>query len=136
MRVTSVTHDPDEIALLFIFATASVASSAPAPSRRIFIFEEDVMSQNLLSLQFTSAQLADVDAALAALENALAGLVSLTADQRRSLVRMGPKSEPFCRQTTTVLAQNPQVIPLSLSLAEAQSDLAALDALRPRLTRL
>ena len=36
MRVTSVTHDPDEIALLFIFATASVASSVPAPSRRIF----------------------------------------------------------------------------------------------------
>jgi len=94
------------------------------------------MSQNLLSLQFTPAQLADVDNALAALENALTGLVSLTADQRRSLVRMGPKSEAFCRQTTTVLAQNPQVIPPSLSLAEAQSDLAALDALRPRLTRL
>ncbi len=32
---------------------------------------------------------------------------------------MGPKSEEFCHQTLNVLAQNPQVIPPSLSLAEA-----------------
>lgn len=94
------------------------------------------MSQNLLSLQFTAAQLAEVDTALAALENALTGLIALDPDLRRGLVRMGPKSEAFCRQTVNVLAQNPQVIPPSLSLAEAQSDLAALDALRPRLARL
>lgn len=48
----------------------------------------------------------------------------------------GPKSETFCRQTLTVLAQNPQVIPPSIDLAEAQADLAALDRLRPRLARL
>lgn len=94
------------------------------------------MSQNLLSLQFTPAQLADVDNALAALENALAGLIALDPEQRRGLVRMGPKSEAFCRQTINVLGQNPQVIPPSLSLDEARSDLSALDALRPRLTRL
>lgn len=49
---------------------------------------------------------------------------------------MGPKSEAFCRQTLTVLAQNPQVIPPSIDLAEAQADLAALERLRPRLARL
>jgi hypothetical protein len=69
------------------------------------------MSQNLLSLQFDAAQLAQVDAALTALENALEGLIALTPEQRRGLVRMGQKSEAFCRQTITVLAQNPQVIP-------------------------
>jgi hypothetical protein len=94
------------------------------------------MSQNLLSLQFDAAQLAQVDAALTALENALEGLIALTPDQRRGLVRMGQKSEAFCRQTVTVLGQNPQVIPPSLSLAEAQADLSTIDALRPRLTRL
>lgn len=94
------------------------------------------MSQNLLSLQLNAAQLAEVDAALTALETALAGLIALTPDQRRGLVRMGPKSEAFCRQTLTVLGQNPQVIPPSLSLPEAQSDLSAIDALRPRLARL
>ena len=49
---------------------------------------------------------------------------------------MGPKSEAFCRQTLTVLAQNPQVIPPSIDLAEAQADLTALERLRPRLARL
>ncbi len=94
------------------------------------------MSQNLLSLQFDAAQLAQVDAALTALENALEGLIALTPEQRRGLVRMGQKSEAFCRQTITVLAQNPQVIPPSLSLTEAQADLSTIDALRPRLARL
>jgi hypothetical protein len=94
------------------------------------------MSQNLLSLQLNTAQLAEVDTALTALETALGGLIALTPDQRRGLVRMGPKSEAFCRQTLTVLGQNPQVIPPSLSLPEAQADLSTIDALRPRLARL
>ncbi|TXI49877.1 MAG: hypothetical protein E6Q50_06035 [Lysobacter sp.] len=94
------------------------------------------MSQNLLSLQFSDQQLAAIDAALTSLESALAGLIALTPDQRRAMTKMGPKSEAFCRQTLTVLSQNPQVIPPSVNLAEAQADLAALDALRPRLARL
>ena len=94
------------------------------------------MSQNLLSLSFTDEQLLAVDNALTALEAALPGLISLTADQRKGIARMGPKSEAFCRQTLTVLAQNPQVIPPSIDLAEAQADLAALERLHPRLARL
>ncbi len=94
------------------------------------------MSQNLLSLNVTDEQLIAVDNALTALEAALSGLISLTVDQRKGLSRMGPKSEAFCRQTLMVLAQNPQVIPPSINLAEAQADLTALDRLRPRLARL
>ncbi len=94
------------------------------------------MSQNLLSLQFSPEQLAAIDAALASLESSLAGLIALTPDQRRALTKMGPKSEAFCRQTLTVLSQNTQVVPPSVNLAEAQADLATLDALRPRLARL
>jgi hypothetical protein len=94
------------------------------------------MSQNLLSLQFSPEQLAAIDAALASLESSLAGLIALTPDQRRALIKMGPKSEAFCRQTLTVLGQNTQVVPPSVNLTEAQADLATLDALRPRLARL
>lgn len=94
------------------------------------------MSQNLLSLTLTDAQLADIDGALSVLETNLSGLIALTPDQRRGLTKMGPKSEAFCRQTLTVLGENPQVIPPSVDLKEAQSDLAALDRLRPRLARL
>jgi len=94
------------------------------------------MSQNLISLTLTDAQLAAADAALAALETAFAGLIALNGDERIGLNRMGTKSEQFCRQTLNILGQNPQVIPASIKVADAQADLVALDRLRPRLQRL
>jgi hypothetical protein len=94
------------------------------------------MSQNLISLSLTDAQLASIDTALATLEQSLAGLIALDAEQRKTLNRMGGKSEQFCRRTLDVLGQNPQVVPASIGLADAQADLVALDRLRPRLQRL
>jgi hypothetical protein len=94
------------------------------------------VSQNLLSLTLTDAQLTAIDNALTALESQLAGLISLDGDERRSLMRMGNKSEAFCRQTLGVLSLNPQMVPASLKLAEGQADLTTLDRLRPRLLRL
>ncbi|MET0892653.1 MAG: hypothetical protein ABWY01_03690 [Pseudoxanthomonas sp.] len=94
------------------------------------------MSQNLISLDITDAQVTAALDALTALENALTGLISLDNDERRRLSKMGPKSEFFCRQTLNVLGQNPQIIPPSLGLADAQADLVALDRLRPVLNRL
>lgn len=94
------------------------------------------MTQNLMSLALSADDLEAIDAALSALEARLTGLVALQPDERRGLTKMGDKSEAFCRQTLTVLAQNPQVIPPSFDLVEARADLAAVDVLRPRLARL
>ena len=94
------------------------------------------MTQNLMSLALSADDLDAVDAALSALEARLTGLVALQPDDRRGLTKMGDKSEAFCRQTLTVLQQNPQVIPPSFDLVEARADLAAVDVLRPRLARL
>ncbi|MGH8076913.1 MAG: hypothetical protein ACREPE_06270 [Lysobacter sp.] len=94
------------------------------------------MSQNLISLSLSDEQLSAAAAALWALETAFDDLISLDADERRGLLRMGPKSEVFCRQTLSVLAHNPQLIPASLKVSEAQADLLALDRLRPLLDRL
>ena len=94
------------------------------------------MTQNLMSLALSADDLEAIDAALSALETRLTGLVALQPDERRGLTKMGDKSEAFCRQTLTVLAQNPQVIPPSFDLVEARADLAAVDVLRPRLARL
>lgn len=94
------------------------------------------MSQNLISLTLTDEQLAAADAALAALEQAFAGFIALSVEQRKSISRMGGKSEQFCRQTLTVLGDNPQIVPASIGAADAQADLVALDRLRPRLVRL
>ncbi len=107
-----------------------------APQTRTSPDKDPTMSQNLISLTLTDAQLTAADAALTALEGAFSGLVALDGDERLGLNRMGTKSEQFCRQTLSILTQNPQVVPATIKLADAQADLVALDRLRPRLQRL
>lgn len=94
------------------------------------------MSQNLISLNLTEADYAEIDKALNTLETKWSGLIDLSSNERRSLTKMGEKSELFCRQTLNVLIQNPQLIPPSLDLQEARGDLNNLEALRPRIARL
>jgi hypothetical protein len=94
------------------------------------------MTQNIVRLNFTGAQLQAVDAAIAELEAQLAGLIALTKPQKQSLRKMGDKSEAFCRQAMRVLEQNPQLAPPNLMAANPLQDLVALDQLRPRFVRL
>ena len=94
------------------------------------------MTQDLVSLQFAPADLDAIDSALAVLEAKLDALITLTAEERRKAIKMGDKSEVFCRQTELVLRQNPDIVPSSFDLTGLQQDFAALDALRPRLQRL
>ncbi|GAB6194833.1 hypothetical protein [Lysobacter xanthus] len=76
-----------------------------------------------------------LDGALATIKKVLARGSALTPQQRRDLMKMGDKSEAFCRQALTLPINNPQVVPPSLGVAEAKADLAALEALRPRLDK-
>ena len=94
------------------------------------------MAQNLVDLDFTADTLAAIDAALAALETGLAGLLALTPDQRQGLTKMGDKSEAFCRKADAVFGENLAILPANFDLAAYRRDLATLDALRPRLARL
>lgn len=94
------------------------------------------MSQNLVSLSLSSGQIEQVQAALAALEKNLSGLLSLSVDQRRELNKMGPKSEMFARKAFDMCAQSPDMLPGSFDLKAFAADLAALDQLRPMVARL
>ena len=94
------------------------------------------MTQNLVSLHLTAAEIAAIEAALTTLENAFKLFIELSADDKRGLARMGDKSEAFCRQTLIVLAQDQQMLPPSFDLAEAENDLTSLDQLRPLIARL
>ena len=94
------------------------------------------MNRNLVSITFAEQRVANILAAISTLETELVDLVSIPAEQRRELFKMGDKSEVFCRDTLGVLADNPKLVPESLGLPEAQADMAALDALRPMLRRL
>jgi hypothetical protein len=94
------------------------------------------MMQNLATLNLTDVQISAVNTALTELETQLSGLISLAAPAKRSVRKMGQKSEAFCRQTLRVLGQNPQIVPPNVSLADGLADLTALDALRPIMVRL
>ena len=94
------------------------------------------MNQDLVAIEFSPADLDAIDGALAVLEAKLDRLIVLTPEQRHKALKMGDKSEVFCRQTEMVLRQNPGMVPGDFSLDDYRLDLAALDALRPRLQRL
>ncbi|MER2514926.1 hypothetical protein E4Q23_06540 [Candidatus Accumulibacter phosphatis] len=93
-------------------------------------------SQNLVTPNISPDDLAAIAAAITTLQEKLGGLIEFSVEQRRSLAKMGDKSEAFCRQTLIVLAQNRQIIPPELDLAEAERDLHKLDLLRPHLASL
>lgn len=93
-------------------------------------------NENLINLSLSDAQLANVDAALATLEAEFAGLVALSVRQKRSMLRMGERSESFSRQALQVISQNPQMIPANIPVASAVADLKLLDQLRPRIVRM
>lgn len=94
------------------------------------------MSQNLIDLEISADALAALDATLASLEGQLSILRGLDSDQTRLLVKMGDKSEAFCRQAVIAFSQNADVLPRNFDVAAYQRDLAALDALRPRRQRV
>lgn len=94
------------------------------------------MSQNLVTLDLTDVQITAVEAALNVLETQLAGLIALQPMRKRIIMKMGRKSEAFCRQTLRVLEQNPQIVPPNMSVPDAVGDLRSLDQLRPLMVRL
>lgn len=94
------------------------------------------MSQNLISMRVADEKVMAVREALSQIEKALPDLISLEPGDRRALMLMGPRSEPFARKTLRVLEQNPKIVPPSFDLAGAQADLAAFEHLQPVLERV
>ncbi|WP_426396909.1 hypothetical protein ACN9M1_01880 [Ralstonia sp. R-29] len=94
------------------------------------------MSQNLISLALGPNEWKAIDTTLQTLESQLRGLIDLSTEQRSKVVKMGDKSEAFCRKALDVLTNNPGVLPGNFNLAEMQRDLQAFDALRSRLLRV
>jgi hypothetical protein len=94
------------------------------------------MTQNLVDIDFSTDDLAAIDAALTALEAGFSRLLALTPDQRQTLTKMGDKSEAFCRKADAVFGENLSLLPANFDLPAYRRDLSLLDALRPRLARL
>ena len=94
------------------------------------------MSQNLISLTIDSNRFSAIDAALTALEKQLDDFVELSVEQRRELLKLGPKTEVFCRATIEVMERNPGALPADFDLNAIRQDRVAIDQVRPLLSRL
>jgi hypothetical protein len=88
------------------------------------------MSQNLISMVLADEQIAATTTALDQLKTVLSALISLSPADRKTLKRMGPKSESFVRQALSMLQQNPQVVPPSIDVAGGHADLVAVERSR------
>lgn len=97
------------------------------------------MTQDLLELDISEEDWADIDAAVTVLETKLAAkLIDLDNEERSRATKMGPKSETFARQSLVVGRQFVAKLPTDTAsdLALTEEDLTGLDKLRPRLARL
>ena len=94
------------------------------------------MSQNLISLRIDANRFSAIDAAVTALEKQLDDFVELSVEQRRELLKLGPRSEVFCRATIDVMERNPGVLPADFDLDAIRQDRVAIDQVRPLLSRL
>lgn len=74
------------------------------------------MSQNLVDIELSTDALTAIDAALTALEAGLSGLIALTPAQRQQLLKMGDRSEAFCRQAGHVFSENPGILAANFDL--------------------
>ena len=92
--------------------------------------------QNLISLSLTADDYAEIDNHLNQIEQKLTGLIELPLATRRRLIKMGDKSEAFCRGTLGLLGDTPEVVPPGLNVADAVQDLSQLDFIRSRTRRV
>ena len=94
------------------------------------------MSQNLISLRIDANRFSAIDAAVTALEKQLDDFVELSVEQRRELLKLGPRTEVFCRATIDVMERNPGALPADFNLDAIRQDRVAIDQVRPLLSRL
>lgn len=66
----------------------------------------------------------------------MSSLQAFTPADKARMVKLGDRSEAFCRQSLQMLADNPQIIPPNIDVADAVNDLQSRDRLLPRLGRL
>ena len=87
---------------------------------------------NKVNIQFTDEQKATIEAAIKSLKDTLTPvLVSLTADEKKSMLILGDKSLSFVNKNLMFSKQNPEFIPSYLNQTEWEIDLQSWNTLAP-----
>lgn len=82
-----------------------------------------------ISAQLSAADIQAVKDAVAAIEQKLPFLVSLTADERKAIYKAGPGRLAFVQNSLQGAKNNPGILPASFATAEFESDVSLFAAL-------
>jgi hypothetical protein len=94
------------------------------------------MTASLISATLTKEDREAVIAAVATIKQKLPFLMDLTAEERKSLPKMGDKSRAFVSKALEVANQNPDFLPRSFDLEEMKRDVELFESLYPVLLAL
>ena len=89
------------------------------------------MTTNQISATMTQTDRNAVLAAVATIKEKLPFLMDLTPEERKSLPKMGDKSQAFVNKALEVATQNPDFLPRSFDLEEMKRDVELFQALYP-----
>ena len=93
--------------------------------------------QNLVAVNIPAAELQNISKLITDLQTALAPyVITLSADDRKSLLKMSDKSVAFVNKTLDYTGTNPEFVPPYLSVSDMQVDVAAVNQLQPLLNQL
>jgi FixJ family two-component response regulator len=94
-------------------------------------------SQNLISIEFPAADLLEINAFIAKIKVLMpAGMVTLTADERRAYLKMGDKTVAFVEKALDYGQMNSEIVPAYVNIAELKKDLEAVKAMVTILRKL
>ncbi|TAF73862.1 MAG: hypothetical protein EAZ53_11395 [Bacteroidetes bacterium] len=80
------------------------------------------MAYNNISVALPQADVDAIKAALATINSKLPFLINLTNEERKNLLKMGPKSIDFVQSSLRVVNNNASILPASFSAVEFAKD--------------
>lgn len=89
------------------------------------------MTSNRISTMLSQAGREAVMSAVTTIREKLPFLIDLSAEERKSLPKMGHKSRAFVSKALEVAKQNPDFLPWSFDLNEMQQDVELFETLFP-----
>lgn len=93
--------------------------------------------ENLISLEFSSEELTELDNALKKIEDILHGKThNLTTDERRQYGSIAEQNKLFVNKAKTYMEQYPDLVPRYIDKAEFDRDYAAREAIETRYMRI
>ena len=84
-----------------------------------------------INVTLTDEEVESATAAVQSVTDAMPYLVTLSASDRRHMVKVGLASEGFIQGTLELARQNPQIVPPLVDVAALERDLALRDKLAP-----